>query len=55
MPLKIICELGEYPGCFRVTNFGGEATTLFLDIRKSFFWAARHGARKLKQPNDQNY
>jgi hypothetical protein len=55
MPLKIICELEEYPGRFRITNFSSEAATLFLDIRKSFFGANRHGAAKLKQPTDQNY
>jgi hypothetical protein len=54
VPLKVICELVEYLGCFRVANFGGEAATFCLYYLQAFLvlW---HGAKHLKRVAAQNY
>jgi hypothetical protein len=52
--LKIIGDLREYPGHFRVANFSGKATALFLYFRQGLC-AFRHDSGKLKQPDAGNY
>jgi hypothetical protein len=53
MAFKIICELVENSGSYRVANLSGEAAAIFLNFGQGFL-AVRHD-RKLEQPEVGNY